>query len=127
MWTVRLIRSCVTAMLLLEPPELAAARSLAAAFVALERTLGWPHVGDCADGFALIAALEGRFDAAARLAGFADRVYIGGDPRDPVSAAACARVAALLAGARDAAALEAARTSGATLAPEAAAALALAP
>jgi predicted ATPase/class 3 adenylate cyclase len=114
-----------SAMLLLEPPDLAAVRALATAFVTLEGTLAWTHVRDCADGFALIAALEGRLEDAARLAGFAAQVHRE-DPRDPVSEAARGRVEALFdAAGTDTARLIAARAEGASLVPEAAARLAL--
>jgi predicted ATPase/DNA-binding winged helix-turn-helix (wHTH) protein len=86
-----------TAMLTRPQPDLDAARELARSFAALDATLGWRRAPDAVDGFALLAALEGRLDDALTLCAHADALYEEKRAqRDPISAAARALVATLV-------------------------------
>jgi hypothetical protein len=78
--------------------RLESARAVATEFASFDRTLGWPHVCEIADALSLLAALCDRFDDAARLAGFADRVNKerGSDARDDASEMSRQRVGRIL-------------------------------
>jgi predicted ATPase len=87
----------VSAMLVLPGDRVSEARSLARAFADLDRTLGWPHVCDAADGWTLLAAMQERFEDAALLLGFADAVHRSGEiARDALADAVRERAAHLL-------------------------------
>ncbi len=51
------------------------ARQVAEEFVAVDRRLGWSYLHRAADALALLAGIEGRTTAAARIAGFSDSAY----------------------------------------------------
>ena len=73
------------------------AATLSRSFASLDRTLGWPHVCDAADGWSLLAALDDRLDHAAILRGFAEKTHRGGEiARDALSDVARARTLQLL-------------------------------
>jgi predicted ATPase len=78
--------------------RLDSARAVATEFASFDRTLGWPHVCEIADALSLLAALCDRFEDAARLAGFADRVNKerGSDARDDASEMSRQRVGRIL-------------------------------
>src|SRR5258706_5313942 len=50
-------------------------RQVAEEFVAVDRRLGWSYLHRAADALALLAGIEGRTAAAARIAGFSDSAY----------------------------------------------------
>ncbi|MDB5872569.1 MAG: hypothetical protein JWQ07_2011 [Ramlibacter sp.] len=99
---------------------------LAIAFAQLDGGLGWPHDHDAADGFALLAAVEGRLEDAAVLVGHADAVHRHGTMlRDPISAGAMRRVAQILEVAMASGRRRELAEEGRALQPETAARLAL--
>jgi hypothetical protein len=113
-------------MLLLDQDERAAADQLARKFASLDRTLGWPHSHDGADGWALLAALDQRFDDAAILVGFADDLHRSGEmTRDALALAARKRVMQLIEPVIAAARRDDLEREGRTLKPDDAARLAL--
>ena len=115
-----------TAMLLLERDERAAADQLARRFASLDRTLGWPHSNDAADGWALLAALDRRFDDAAILIGFADDLHHRGEmTRDALAQTARKRAMQLVERVIAAARRDDLEREGRTLKPDDAARLAL--
>ena len=115
-----------SAMLLVEDDRHAEADALARSFSTLDRTLGWAHCCDAADGWALLAARAGRLDAAASLLGFADALHADiGVARDGLADAARADAARRVDAVMDAARRDALAHDGASLTPEAAARLAL--
>ena len=86
-----------TGMLVQNAERRAEAATLSRTFASLDRTLGWPHVCDAADGWSLLAALDERLDHAAILRGFAEKVHRGGEiARDALSDVARARTLQLL-------------------------------
>ena len=103
------------------------ARRIAAEFAALDRGLGWVHAGDGVDGFALLAALDGRIADAAMLIGFSEAYFTDGKTmaRDAICEAAHARASARVSGGLTQSELAELRARGAHLNIDEAAALAL--
>ena len=115
-----------TAMLLSTPNDLEGSCDMAHAFATLDRSLGWPHGCDAADAFALIAALEGRLEDAARLIGYAHRIHQSGQiTRDAISARACEAVEILVRNAVEPGRRQVLGQEGVSLRPDDAARIAL--
>jgi len=122
------LANCLHALLAGEALE--RARATAVEFAAVDQRLGWSYLHRAADAWALIAALEGRMADAARLAGFADRVYADQTNyrmRELGLQATRARVWGLLQQAFDPATLGTQMSAGAELGADSACALALGP
>jgi predicted ATPase/DNA-binding winged helix-turn-helix (wHTH) protein len=105
------------------------ARPVAAELIEVDRRLGWSYLHRAADALALLAALEGRSSAAARIAGYADAVHAAQTnyrSREAGIETTRVRVWDLLRQALPPAELERQMNDGATLDPEQACQLALA-
>ena len=116
---------------LLATGDLAAARKTLAEFVGVARQLNYMFVMYAADAMALLAAREGRWEAAARLLGCADAAYAAQrQPREQnearVRETAWAQLLQHDGGKKPGPALRAALAAGAAMQPEAVCALALA-
>ena len=105
--------------------RLVEAHRMACDFAALDRGLGWIHAGDSVDGFALLAAVNGRLQDAAALLAFADTCFDECAARDPIAEAAHSRVVTLLEQALPVGSIATSRAQGAQLTIDEAAALAL--
>lgn len=111
---------------LLAEGDAAGARDAIRAFTELSRSRGWEWFGRYADLFALLAASEGRMDAAARLIGHADAVQARLGARDANAARSRQRAEALIAARLDAEAINRLSTEGRSLGEAEVCALALA-
>src|SRR5262249_39809711 len=113
-------------MLVIGDSQRAGSEKEARAFASLDRTLGWPHVCDAADGWSLLAALDGRIEPAALLLGLADKVHRDGESaRDALADLARARSVQLIERAMPAARRAELEREGHGLNPDDAARLAL--
>jgi predicted ATPase/DNA-binding winged helix-turn-helix (wHTH) protein len=111
---------------LLARGDLAAARAALADFIATSRSRDWEWFDLYADLFALLAAKEGRLEAAARLIGHADAAGRRVGARDPNMARARAEALAIVEGALEPERVARGMAEGAPLGIEAVRALALA-
>lgn len=105
----------------------ATARAALTDFVAASRSRDWEWLGLYAGLLALLAGLEGRYEAAARLLGFTARAYDQMGSRDVVTVYAWSRANGLTQDALDATVFERLKTMGADLDPESVATWALSP
>jgi predicted ATPase/DNA-binding winged helix-turn-helix (wHTH) protein len=103
------------------------ARAALAEFAALSRARGWEWFGLCADTLAHFAAQQGRFEAAARLVGYADHTHRCRGGRDANAARERERAASLLDGRLTPGAADRLFADGALLDEAAAVALAVVP
>jgi hypothetical protein len=107
--------------------DLAAARAALADFVAASRSRDWEWLGLYTGLLALLAALEGRHEAAARLLGYAGRAYEQLGSRDVLTVYAWSRARGLVHDALDPIVLDRLKAIGAEMDPDAACAWALSP
>lgn len=107
--------------------DLATARSALTDFVSASRSRDWEWLGLYTGLLALMAALEGRHEAAARLLGYAAKAYEQMGSRDVVTVYAWSRSNGLVQDALDPTVFERLRGMGAALDPESVATWALSP
>ncbi|HEY0856190.1 MAG TPA: hypothetical protein VGE16_03990, partial [Albitalea sp.] len=113
------------AWLIREDP--ARARDAAAGFIDASRGRAWEWFGLYADRFAMLAAAEGRFDAAACLVGHADAAYEAVGARDTTASAWRTRALAPIESGLDAATVQRLLAEGARMDPQSVCSLVLAP
>lgn len=107
--------------------DLATARSALTDFVSASRSRDWEWLGLYAGLLALMAALEGRHEAAARLLGYTAKAYEQMGSRDVVTVYAWSRTNGLVQDALDPTVFERLKGMGAGLDPESVATWALSP
>lgn len=107
--------------------DLATARSALTDFVSASRSRDWEWLGLYAGLLALMAALEGRHEAAARLLGYTAKAYEQMGSRDVVTVYAWSRSNGLVQDALDPTVFERLKGMGAELDPESVATWALSP
>lgn len=107
--------------------DLPTARSALTDFVSASRSRDWEWLGLYAGLLALMAALEGRHEAAARLLGYTGKAYEQMGSRDVVTVYAWSRANGLVQDALDPTVFERLKGMGAELAPESVATWALSP
>ncbi len=107
--------------------DLATARSALTDFVSASRSRDWEWLGLYAGLLALMAALEGRHEAAARLLGYTAKAYEQMGSRDVVTVYAWSRTNGLVQDALDPTVFERLKGMGAELDPESVATWALSP
>jgi ATP/maltotriose-dependent transcriptional regulator MalT len=100
--------------------DLAGARSALSDFVAASRSRDWEWLGLYAGLLSLLAALEGRHEAAARLLGYTSRAYEQLGSRDVLTVYAWSRATGLVQDAVDATVLQRLKDMGANMDAESA-------
>jgi hypothetical protein len=97
---------------------LVGARAALTDFVSASRSRDWEWLGLYAGLLALLAALEGRHEAAARLLGFTSRAYEQLGSRDVLTVYAWSRASGLVQDTVDSTVLPRLKEMGATMDPE---------